>query len=178
MREEDLRRFSCRYIEFVKSSDEHALRSNRMMREAFREHFRDHFARCPDLSVPEFRNNLADFPRLGEAEVGSCDGVVTECKVRYALKQVGLNKSQGLDGLHYEVYLRMSLIFFPIQKDMFNHWFTQEAIPGSITKGEITLLKKGNKRVWEDLDDYRPDYAKHRVKDFGPGLDKLLAACH
>ena len=29
-------------------------------------------------------------------------------------------------------------------------------IPGSITKGVITLLKKGGRHVWEDLDDYRP----------------------
>ena len=30
------------------------------------------------------------------------------------------------------------------------------AIPGSITRGVITLLKKGGRHVWEDLDDYRP----------------------
>ena len=34
--------------------------------------------------------------------------------------------------------------------------FAQGAIPGSITKGVITLLKKGGRHVWEDLDDYRP----------------------
>ena len=45
---------------------------------------------CPELQVQEFRNYLADFPRLGEAEVASCEGVVTECEVRSALKQVGL----------------------------------------------------------------------------------------
>ena len=39
---------------------------------------------------------------------------------------------------------------------MFNHWFAQGAIPGSITKGVITLLKKGRRHVWEGLDDYRP----------------------
>ena len=38
---------------------------------------------------------------------------------------------------------------------VFNHWFIQGAIPGSITKGGITLLKKGGRHVWEDLDDYR-----------------------
>ena len=30
------------------------------------------------------------------------------------------------------------------------------AIPGSVTKGVITLLKKDGKHVWEGLDDYRP----------------------
>ena len=29
-------------------------------------------------------------------------------------------------------------------------------IPGSVTKGVITLLKKGGRHVWEGLDDYRP----------------------
>ena len=72
------------------------------------------------------------------------------------LKQVGLNKSPGLDGLPYEVYLRMSHMFVTILTDMFNHWFAQGAIPGSVTKGVITLLKKGGKHVWEGLNDYRP----------------------
>ena len=39
---------------------------------------------------------------------------------------------------------------------MFNHWFAQGAIPCSVTKGMITLLKKGGRHVWEGLDDYRP----------------------
>ena len=37
-----------------------------------------------------------------------------------------------------------------------NHWFAQGAILGSITKSVITLLKKGDKHVWEGLDYYRP----------------------
>ena len=99
---------------------------------------------------------LPTSPRLGAAEAAGCEGVVTECEVRDALKQVGLNKSPGLDGLPYEVYLRMSHMFVPILTDMFNHWFAQGAIPGSVTKGVITLLKKGGRHIWEGLDDYRP----------------------
>ena len=79
------------------------LRSNREMRKAFQAHFRDRFARCPNLPVQEFRNYLADFPRFGEVEAASCEGVVTEYEVRDALKQVGLNKSPGLDGLLEEI---------------------------------------------------------------------------
>ena len=126
------------------------------MRDAFRTHFWDRFARCTDLPLREFRSYLAEFPRLGAAGAASCEGVVTECEVRDALKQVGLNKSPGLDGLPYEVYLRMSHMFVPILTDMFNHWFAQGAIPGSVTKGVITLLKKGGRHIWEGLDDYRP----------------------
>ena len=47
-------------------------------------------------------------------------------------------------------------MFVLILTDVFNHWFTQGAIPGRITKGVITLLKKGGRHVWEELDDYRP----------------------
>ena len=47
-------------------------------------------------------------------------------------------------------------MFVPILTDMFHHWFAQGAIPSSITKDLIILLKKGGRHVWEDLDDYRP----------------------
>ena len=154
-REEEVRRFPDRYIASVKTPDGRLLRSGHEIRDAFRAHFRDRFARCTDLPLREFRSYLANFPRLGAAEAASCEGVVTECEVRDALKQVGLNKSPGLDGLPYEVYLRMSHMFVPILTDMFNHWFPQGAIPGSVTKGVITLLKKGGRNVYEGLDDYR-----------------------
>ena len=86
-----MRRFPHRCINFVKSPDGHALRSNSEMREAFRVHFRDRFAPCTDISVLEFRSYLADFHRLGEAEAVSSKGLVTECEVRDVLKQVSLN---------------------------------------------------------------------------------------
>ena len=54
------------------------------------------------------------------------------------------------------VYPTKSLMFVPILTDMFNHWFAQGAIPGSVTKGMITLLKKGSRYVGKGLDDYRP----------------------
>ena len=145
---EEVRRFPDRYIDSVKNPDGRLLRSSREMRDAFRAHFRDRFARCTDLPLRQFRSYLADFPRLGVAEAARCEGVVTECEVRDALKQVGFNKSPELDGLPYEVYLRMSHMFVPILMNMFNHWFVQGAIPGSVTKGVITLLKKGGRHVW------------------------------
>ena len=43
----------------------------------------------------------------------------------------------------------------PILTDVFNHWFAQGAIPGCVTKGVITLLKKGGQHVGEGLDNYR-----------------------
>ena len=151
---EEERRFPHRYIEFVKSPDEQVLRSNRKIHDAFWAHF--HFAHCPDLPVQEFSSYLADFPRLPAAEAASCEGLVTECEVGDALKQVGLNKSPGLDCLPSKVYLRLPKMFAPILTDMFNHWFAQGAIPGCVTKSVNTLLKKGGRHVWEGLTDYRP----------------------
>ena len=77
-------------------------------------HFRDRFAHCPYLPVHEFPSYLADFPRFREAEAASCEGLVTECEFRDALRQVGLNKSPRLDGLPYEMYLRLPHMFVPI----------------------------------------------------------------
>ena len=98
---------------------------------------------------------LPTFPRLEVTEAATCEGVITECKVRDALNQVGLNKSPGLDSLPNEVYLRLLHMFVPILTDMFIHWFAQGAVPSSVTKGVITLLKKSGKHVWEGLDYYR-----------------------
>ena len=54
------------------------------------------------------------------------------------------------------MYSRLPQMFVPILTDMFYHWFAQGSIPGSVTKGVITLLKKEGRHVWEVLDDYRP----------------------
>ena len=148
MRKEVLRRYTDRYIEFVKFPDGRMLRSNRKMCKAFRVHFRHHFARCADLPVQEFHHYLTDFPRPGVVEAASFEGLDMECEVHNALKQVGLDKSPGLDGLPYEVYLRMLHMLVPIMTDVFNHLFAQGAIPGSITWGVITLLKKGDRHVF------------------------------
>ena len=82
--------------------------------------------------------------------------MVTECEVRDVLKQVGFNKSPGLDGVSFEVYLRLPLMFVPILTDVFNRWFDLGAIPGCITKSMVTLPKKRDRHVWEGLDYYRP----------------------
>ena len=50
---------SHRYIEFVKSSDGHALRSNREIRRGFQADFRDRFVRC---KTSRFRSFVAIWP--------------------------------------------------------------------------------------------------------------------
>ena len=151
VRDEEVRKVTHRYIEFFKSPYGHTLRSYRKMRDPFGAHLHDRFARCPELPVQEFRIYLADFTCLEEAKTASCKGLVTECEVRDALKPVSRDwmvcHTKSTWGYH---------IFFTILTDMFNHWLAQEAIPGSITKSVITLLKKGDRHVWEGLDDYTP----------------------
>ena len=164
--EEKERRFPFLHIESVKLPDGCVLGSNREMHDTFRAHFRDRFARCPDLTVLEFRCYLANFPRFHDDEAASCEGLVTECKL------------PGLDDLPYEVYLRQLHMLVPILTNMFNHWFAQGAIPGHITKSVIPLLKKGGRYVWAELDDYRPITLLNTVKNFGPGLSKSVAACN
>ena len=163
-REEEFRKFLFRHIESIMSPDEHVHRSNRDIRAAFRVHFRDRFACLTNLPIQEFCSYLADFLRIQEVEAVACKWLVMECKVCDALKQVGLNKLPLLDGLPYDVYLSMSHMFVPILTDVFNHWFAQGAIPGSITiaeEGQQTCL--GRTRRWQ-----AHNSAKHRVKDFGP----------
>ena len=148
VRKEEVRRFPFRYIESVKSPDEHVLGLNREMRDAFRAHFRDRFARCSGLPLQEFRSYLADFPRFWQAKAAICEGLIIECEVHDALKQVGFNKSTGRDGLPYEVYLRLLHIFVPILTDMFNHWLALGVLLSSVIEGVIILRKKGSRHVW------------------------------
>ena len=63
-REEEVRRFPCRYIDSVKSQDGRVLQSNREMRDAFRAHLLDRFAYCPDELLKGFRSYLAASPAL------------------------------------------------------------------------------------------------------------------
>ena len=68
-------------------------------------------------------------------------------------------------------------MFVPILTDEFNYWFPHGTILGSVTKGVITLLKKGGGHVLERLDDYKSITLLNTVKDFGPGLSEPFAAC-
>ena len=106
-REEEVRRFPGRYVDSVKSPNGRVLRSNCEIRDAFQAHFCNRFVRYPDLPLQKFCSYLADFPCFRATEAAGCEGVVTECEVRDTLKQVDLNKSPALDGLPYEMFLRL-----------------------------------------------------------------------
>ena len=108
-------------------------------------------ARGRSTKVPLSAYRIGQVPLLRVAEADKCEGLITECEVCDALKQVGLNTSPGLIGLPYEVYLRLPHMFVPILTAMVNHWFALGAIPVSVTKGVIRLLKKDGRHVWDDL---------------------------
>ena len=70
-------------------------------------------------------------------------------------------------------------MFVLILTDVFNHWFAQGAIPGCITKGVITLLKKEGRHVRGELDDYRTiTLLNTELKILVPGLGEPFAAYH
>ena len=88
-------------------------------------------------------------PALGVAEAASCEGVVTECEVRDALKQVGLNKSPGT-----RWFALRSVLEDVAHVCTYSDGYVQPLVrPGSpslvaLPKGVITLLKKGGRHVW------------------------------
>ena len=155
MRQEEIRRFPERNIKEIKTPDGDTRRTTNGICNAFREHLAARFTRIEALPVEDFQVYLADFPRLEAADAARLEGVITESEVRAALRTVSTNKSPGLDGLPYEMYLRLSHLFVPILTDMFNHWFAQGSIPGQVSKGLITLIQKKDTQGGE-LDDYRP----------------------
>ena len=131
----------------VKTPDECELGLNHITHDAFRAHFRDLLARFSDLLAHEFCSYLVDLLRFREAGAACCKGVITECEVHDALEQVGLNELLGIDGLPYEVYLRLLHMSGPILTDVFINWFHHGAIPCSVTEGVITLSRKWDKHV-------------------------------
>ena len=62
--------------------------------------------------------------------------------VRQALKTVGTDKSPGIDGLPYEVYLRLSPMFFPSLTTIYNNLMKQGTIPQCFIKGIVKLPRK------------------------------------
>lgn len=107
-------------IASIKHPDRRTLRSTQEICEGLQKHFEVRFTQQPDPLVHEFGNYLADSPCL---KVASCEGRVIEQEILTVLKEVGCNKSPRLDGLPYELYLRLSPMFIPILMDVFNHWF-------------------------------------------------------
>ena len=103
---EELRHAADRQIASVTSPDGQRRTTNEAICREFRQYFLKLFTREPGLSSAQFDTYLADFPRLSATEAAGCEGrIKEEEEIREALKSVGLEKSPGIDGLPYEVYL-------------------------------------------------------------------------
>ena len=148
--EEEGRSFLDRYIDSVKTPDECMLRSNREMRVPFGRTPRDRFVRCPDFPLQVFRNYLADFPRLGAAEVA-----IRGCGYwMRSLWRVEAGQSQQVARTRW--FSLRSVLEAVAYVCTYSDGYDQPLVhPGSVTKGVITLLKKGGKHGWVGLDEYR-----------------------
>ena len=114
LRAEELRHSTDRHIASVTSPDGQRRTTNEAICREFQQYFLKLFTREPGLSSAQFDTYLANFPRLSATEVAGCEGRIEEEEIRESLKSVGLEKSPGIDGLPYEVYLRLSHMFVPL----------------------------------------------------------------
>ena len=96
------------------------LSSDWEIHEVFWAYFCIHLVKLPDLLEQEFFSFLVDSPCLQDAEAANCVGRMTDCEICDALKQINFNKSLGLDGLSYKVYMRLLYMFVPILTDELN----------------------------------------------------------
>ena len=81
-------------------------------------------------------------------EAAGCEGRIKE-EIREVLK------SPGIDGLPYEVYLRLSHIFVPLLATIYDNWMRQDSISRRFTRGIVKLLRKNN-RGGDGISNFRP----------------------
>ena len=155
LRAEELRHATDRHIASVTSPDGQRRTTNKAICGEFRQYFLKLFTREPGLSSAQFDTYLVDFPRLSATEAAGCEGRIKEEEIRDALKSVGLDKSPGIDGLPYEVYLRLSHMFVPLLATIYDNWMRQGTIPRCFTRGIVKLLRK-NKYGGDGISNFRP----------------------
>ena len=126
--------------------------TNEAICKEFQQYFLKLFTREPGLSSAQFDTYLANFPCLSATEAAGCEGCITEDEVWKAMKSVGLDKSPGINGLPYEVYLRL---FVPLLATIYNNWMRQGSIPRRFTRGIVKLLRK-NKHGGDGISNFCP----------------------
>ena len=153
LRAEELRHAADRHIASVTSPDGQRRTTNEAICKEFRQYFLKLFTREPGLSSAQFDTYLADFPCLSVTEAAGCEGCITEDEVRRAMKSVGLDKSPGIDGLPYEVYI--SHMFVLLLATIYNNWMRQCSILRRFTRGIVKLLRN-NKHGGDGISNFRP----------------------
>ena len=151
MAQELLRHAADRHIACVTSPDGQRRITNEAICKEFRQYFLKLFTREPGLSSAQFDTYLADFPCLSATKAAGCEGLIKE----EALKSAELDKSPGINGLPYEVYLKLSHMFVPLLATIYNNWMRQGSIPRLFTRGIVKLLHK-NKHGVDGISNFRP----------------------
>lgn len=78
-------------------------------------------------------------------EAAGCEGRITKGENCEALKKVGKDKTSAIDGLPYEVYLRLSIMFVNLLEFLFDHG-GQRTIPWRFTS--LCTIKSMERTDW------------------------------
>ena len=151
---QELRDEELRHIASVTSPDGQRQTTNEVICREFRQYFLKLFTMEPGLSSAQFDTYLANFPCLSATEAAGCEGRIKKEEIREALMSVGLDKSPGIDGLPYEVYLRLSHMFVPLLATIYDNWMRQGTIPRRFTRDIVKLLCK-NKHGEDGISNFR-----------------------
>ena len=114
----------------------------------------------PDLPIQRFCSYLTNFSSFQEAEAAGNKGLVTEL-------QVAESGWLALQSVFEDV-----AHVCPYSDGYVQPLVCSGSIPGSIAEERQQVCLGGTRELQAH------NSAKPRVKDFGPGLRKLTAACH
>ena len=155
LRVEELRRAADRHTASITLPDGQRRTTKEAVCKEFQLYFENIFTRGLGLSSAQFDTYPTDFPRLSVTEAAGCEGRITEDEVQDALKSVGLDKFPGIDGLPYEVYLRLSYKFVPLLATIYNNWMRQSSITRRFTRDIAKLLRK-DEHGGDGISNFRP----------------------
>ena len=141
-RVEEFRHVADWHISSFTSPDGQRQTTNEVICKEFRQYFEKLFTREAGLSSALIDTYFANFPHLTAIEAFGYEGCIAEYEVQDALKSVGLNKSPGIDGLPYEVYLRQSHMSLFLLATIFDNWMRQGFIPRRFTRDIMKLQRK------------------------------------
>lgn len=102
----------------------------------------------------EYVKNCELQHKLTENESNLCDGYISLDEITFAVNNLKLNKSPGLDGLSTNFYRKFWNTLGPILVKVYNASFDKTELPFSQRQSILNLLYKKNDPL--DLSNYRP----------------------